>query len=141
MMMSEGSCSHVAAITTVKPAKRRECDECVKIGARWARADTGSSALKPDEFDSRPAAHPQRPDRGNGGRRHYHGHDQLPSHVVMKADDLVDAAIASPDLGEQLTIPSLPDTDDWEAYQAARQNLIPKLSLRSPAVRYGVMAT
>ncbi len=65
----------------------------------------------------------------------------LPSHPVMKADDLVDAAIASPDLGEQLTIPSLPDTDDWEAYQAARQNLIPKLSLRSPAVRYGVMAT
>ncbi len=43
----------------------------------------------------------------------------LPSHPVMKADDLVGAAIAGPDLGEQLTIPSLLDTDDWEAYQAA----------------------
>jgi hypothetical protein len=35
------------------------------------------------------------------------------------------------------TFPSLPDIADWEAYEAARQNMIPKLSLSSPAVRYG----
>ena len=33
--MSEETCSHIRAITTVKQAKHRECDECVKIGARW----------------------------------------------------------------------------------------------------------
>ena len=32
--MAEGTCAHIEAITTVKHAKRRECDECVKIGAR-----------------------------------------------------------------------------------------------------------
>lgn len=65
---------------------------------------------------------------------------QVPSHIIMKADDMVDAAIAGLDLGELVTIPSLPDLADWEAYEAARQNMIPKLSLRSPAVRYSVTA-
>ena len=31
--MAEATCAHIEAITTVKHAKRRECDECVKIGA------------------------------------------------------------------------------------------------------------
>lgn len=66
--------------------------------------------------------------------------ERLPSQIVMKADDLVDAAIAGFDIGELVTIPSLPDIADWEAYEAARQNTIPKLSLSSPAVRYGVTA-
>jgi short-subunit dehydrogenase len=65
----------------------------------------------------------------------------VPSHLIMRADDMVDAAIAGLDLGELVTIPSLPDITDWEAYEAARQNMIPKLSLRSPAVRYSVTAT
>ena len=33
--MAEGTCSHIDAIKTVKRAKRRQCDACVKIGARW----------------------------------------------------------------------------------------------------------
>jgi ubiquitin-hydrolase Zn-finger-containing protein len=33
--MPDGTCSHIGAITAVKQAKRRQCDECVKIGARW----------------------------------------------------------------------------------------------------------
>jgi hypothetical protein len=39
-MMSDGNCSHLENIATVKHAKRRECDECVKIGARWAHLRT-----------------------------------------------------------------------------------------------------
>jgi hypothetical protein len=35
--MPDGTCSHIGAITAVKHAKRRQCDECVKIGARWVR--------------------------------------------------------------------------------------------------------
>jgi uncharacterized protein len=60
----------------------------------------------------------------------------LPAGVVMNADDMVEAAIAGFELGEIITIPSLPDVADWETYEAARQNLIPKLSLSSPAGRY-----
>jgi uncharacterized protein len=49
---------------------------------------------------------------------------------------MVDAAIAGFEQGELITIPSLPDMSDWEAYETARQNLIPKLSRSSPAARY-----
>jgi uncharacterized protein len=62
--------------------------------------------------------------------------DGLPAEVVMNADDMVEAAIAGFELGEEITIPSLSDVADWETYEAARQNLIPKLSLSSPAGRY-----
>jgi uncharacterized protein len=64
--------------------------------------------------------------------------DQVPSNMVMKADAMVDAAMAGFDQGETFTIPSLPDIAEWEAYEAARQSMIPKLSLSSPAARYGV---
>jgi uncharacterized UBP type Zn finger protein len=33
--MAESSCPHIEAVTGVKHPKRRQCDECVKIGARW----------------------------------------------------------------------------------------------------------
>jgi len=33
--MAEDSCSHLNAITKVKHPARRECEECVKIGASW----------------------------------------------------------------------------------------------------------
>jgi short-subunit dehydrogenase len=57
----------------------------------------------------------------------------------MKAEDVVDAALAGLDQGEPVTIPSLPDIADWDAYEAARQNLLgAELSLSSPAPRYGV---
>ena len=58
----------------------------------------------------------------------------------MDVDEMVDAALAGLDRGESVTIPSLPDMADWEAYEAARQNTIPKLSLSSPAMRYRATA-
>jgi short-subunit dehydrogenase len=66
--------------------------------------------------------------------------ERLPTEIVMTADDLVDAAIAGLDQGELVTLPSLPDIAEWDAYEAARQKMIPKLSLRVPAGRYGVAA-
>ena len=60
----------------------------------------------------------------------------LPSGIVMQADDMVDAALAGLDQGEYVTIPSLPDVADWDAYEAARQALVPNLSLNVPAARY-----
>ena len=61
---------------------------------------------------------------------------QRPQEKVMNADEMVDAALAGFDQGEFITIPSLPDLADWEAYEAARQKLIPNLSRSSPAARY-----
>ncbi len=37
---SDAACSHLRAITTVRKAKRRECEDCVKIGARWVHLRT-----------------------------------------------------------------------------------------------------
>jgi short-subunit dehydrogenase len=62
--------------------------------------------------------------------------DNLPSAMVMRSDDLVDAALAGFDQGELVTIPSLPDVADWFAYEGARQKLIPNLSLNSVPSRY-----
>jgi short-subunit dehydrogenase len=64
----------------------------------------------------------------------------LPPSMVMDVDEMVDAALVGLDRGESVTIPSLPDVADWEAYEAARRNMIPKLSRSSPALRYGVPA-
>jgi short-subunit dehydrogenase len=60
----------------------------------------------------------------------------LPSEIVMKADAMVDAALAGFDQGELVTIPSLPDVADWNAYETARQKLMPNLSHSVPAGRY-----
>jgi short-subunit dehydrogenase len=62
--------------------------------------------------------------------------ENLPPAAVMGAGDLVDAALAGLDRGETVTIPSLPDIADWEAFEAARHNLFPNLSRSSPATRY-----
>jgi short-subunit dehydrogenase len=40
------------------------------------------------------------------------------------------------DMGELITLPSVPDITDWNAYEAARQKLMPNLSRNVPAPRY-----
>jgi short-subunit dehydrogenase len=62
--------------------------------------------------------------------------DEVPGELVMRADAMVDAALAGLDQGELVTIPSLPDAADWQAYEAARQRLLPNLSRSAPAARY-----
>jgi uncharacterized protein len=65
-----------------------------------------------------------------------HAVEKLPQQWVMSGDDLVDAALAGFDLGELVTIPSLPEVADWNALEAARQALGPNLSHTKPAQRY-----
>jgi short-subunit dehydrogenase len=67
--------------------------------------------------------------------------EHLPSEIVMRADEMVDAALAGFDQGELITIPSLPEAADWQAYEAARQKLMPNLSRRVPAERYRARMT
>ena len=38
--MSENICPHIEAVTAILPSKRRECEECVKIGSRWVHLRT-----------------------------------------------------------------------------------------------------
>ncbi len=64
--------------------------------------------------------------------------DQLPPSMVMDVTDMVDAALAGFDQGELVTIPSLPDNADWDAFTAARLALGPNVSHNRPAPRYGV---
>ena len=64
--------------------------------------------------------------------------DNLPAEIVMSARDLVDAAMAGLDQGETVTIPSLEDKSEWDAYDAARRAMAGKLSRTKPATRYNV---
>ena len=38
--MTPPACPHIASIETVTQAKKRECDTCVKTGARWVHLRT-----------------------------------------------------------------------------------------------------
>lgn len=67
--------------------------------------------------------------------------DALPPEMVMGVEELVDAALAGFDAGEDVTIPSLPERADWDAFNAARARLGPNLSRQHAAARYrGVAA-
>ncbi|MDQ1850417.1 SDR family oxidoreductase [Gemmobacter fulvus] len=55
---------------------------------------------------------------------------------MMDVNDLVDAALAGFDAGEAITIPALSDAAMWDAYQAARQAMLPDFSNTQPAARY-----
>jgi hypothetical protein len=38
--MPADTCAHLEAVTTIRRAKRRECEECVRVGARWLHLRT-----------------------------------------------------------------------------------------------------
>jgi hypothetical protein len=56
-MMSDVNCSHLETIATVKHAKHRECDECVKIGAQWVHLRTCQECSATLCCDSSPNRH------------------------------------------------------------------------------------
>jgi uncharacterized protein len=65
---------------------------------------------------------------------------QLPTGIVMSADDMVDAALAGLDQGEVATIPALADKADWDRYETARRAMFGRLSSAVPAPRYNITA-
>ena len=65
---------------------------------------------------------------------------QLPTAIVMSADDMVDAALAGLDQGEVVTIPSLADKAEWDRYETARRAMFGRLSSAVPAPRYNTKA-
>jgi short-subunit dehydrogenase len=65
--------------------------------------------------------------------------EHLPKEIgVMSADDMVDAALAGLDQGEQVTIPALADRAEWDAYDGARRAMSGRLSNAVAAPRYGI---
>lgn len=52
----------------------------------------------------------------------------IPAEMVMDAGEMVDAALAGLDQGELITIPSLPDAGEWQAFVAARHVMAPNLA-------------
>ncbi|MET0330705.1 MAG: SDR family oxidoreductase [Dyella sp.] len=64
------------------------------------------------------------------------GIENIPAEIIMSVDEMVDAALAGLDMGERVTIPSLPDIAQWESFNQARQALGPHLSLKHAAARY-----
>jgi len=64
--------------------------------------------------------------------------EDLPSEIVMSAEDMVDASLSGLDQHELVTIPALPEIADWEHFEAARKALGPNLSHQKPAARYGI---
>lgn len=64
--------------------------------------------------------------------------ENLPAQIVMRAEDLVDAALVGFDRGELVTIPSLHAVEEWDAYEAARQAMSAHLSSNQVAARYRI---
>jgi hypothetical protein len=64
--MSTGPCAHIAAITTIRTAERRECEECVKIGAKWVHLRTCQECGTTRCCDSSPNKHASAHSRSSG---------------------------------------------------------------------------
>lgn len=64
------------------------------------------------------------------------GHANLPSAIVMSAQDMVDAALVGFDDGEIVTIPPLQDGTEWTSYEGTRRTLSSHLGASTPAPRY-----
>jgi uncharacterized protein len=60
------------------------------------------------------------------------------SEITMRADDLVDAALAGLDAGELVTIPGLHEADVWTQWEQERRAMAPKFRNPKPAPRYHV---
>ncbi|MBO9538030.1 SDR family oxidoreductase [Herbaspirillum sp.] len=65
--------------------------------------------------------------------------EHLDTSIVMRAEDLVDAALLGFERGEQVTIPSLHAEEKWDAYEAARRAMANHLSSNTVAQRYTVV--
>ena len=68
------------------------------------------------------------------------GKDVTKLPAMMEVDELVDAALVGFDRRENVTIPPLPDADQWIVFDAARTAMIPNFSQVHAASRYRLHA-
>jgi hypothetical protein len=55
--MADRTCTHLEGIGTIRTTKAYECDECVKIGARWVHLRTCQTCGTTRCCDSSPNRH------------------------------------------------------------------------------------
>jgi hypothetical protein len=65
-MTPANTCSHLGAVKTVTHGKRRECDQCVPIGARWVHLRTCQACGATLCCDSSPNRHASAHARASG---------------------------------------------------------------------------
>ena len=65
-MSADAPCGHVEAITDVKQARVRACEECVKSGGRWVHLRTCQTCGVTHCCDSSPNRHASRHSRDTG---------------------------------------------------------------------------
>jgi hypothetical protein len=64
--MSDVTCSHLEAVTTVKRPKIRKCEECMKSGGVWVHLRTCQTCGATLCCDSSPNQHASKHARGSG---------------------------------------------------------------------------
>ena len=65
--------------------------------------------------------------------------EKLDARIVMRTEDLVDAALLGFERGEKISIPSLHAGEKWDAYEAARRAMAGHLSSNTVAQRYAAV--
>jgi hypothetical protein len=63
--MKQGACGHISAIESVKQARARECEECVKLGSAWVHLRTCQTCGVTLCCDSSPNRHASKHARAN----------------------------------------------------------------------------
>jgi hypothetical protein len=58
--MRVDGCEHIEGITAIKPAMKRECDECVKTGGEWVHLRTCQTCGGTHCCDNSPNRHATR---------------------------------------------------------------------------------
>ena len=64
--MAAEPCAHIGAITTIALPERRECEECVKIGAEWVHLRTCQKCGATLCCDSSPNQHASKHAQASG---------------------------------------------------------------------------
>jgi Zn-finger in ubiquitin-hydrolases and other protein len=62
----EGACTHIMSLERVVHAKRRECEDCVKMGGSWVHLRTCQTCGGTRCCDSSPNRHASRHAKGSG---------------------------------------------------------------------------
>jgi uncharacterized UBP type Zn finger protein len=64
--MVDAGCSHLTSISNVRTAQRHECEDCVKIGARWVHLRTCQECGGTRCCDSSPNQHASKHAKASG---------------------------------------------------------------------------
>ena len=64
--MQQAGCPHTTAISEIRRPKRRECEECVKIGSSWVHLRTCQECGTTRCCDSSPQRHATKHSKASG---------------------------------------------------------------------------